>query len=365
MPKSKKYRKKPRGYKRKLANAPHLYNRNEPAHFGYAYNRTNPTYESSVFHRGNERFHELEQLESLKRLKDRNGMQSSLMAENFKAIESAYYTGDRWKIGAELRGIKERMAPLTKSAPRLKSVLTDDGVNLVHPPPLQPRTPARPRTPHPILSRTPAPRAEEGAPPPPPPPPPPGGAPAAGGRRTQTPPRTPQPTDSSVITDASGNTNTSANPDGHYNRAGLDLNSPSEMGAQDDDSFFIPTQSAVEGDERQQSNVRRKAAARNRSLSLTATDSIRSIQGSPTQVSSRLDELAVARQPSRPRKTGDQVQRAAGQPSSRTLSRNPSRTSSTPSRPSRSSSTPSRTRTPPRSPPQQTLAEALADVEED
>ena len=157
MPKSKKYRKKPRGYKRKLANAPHLYNRNEPAHFGYAYNRTNPTYESSVFHRGNERFHELEQLESLKRLKDRNGMQSSLMAENFKAIESAYYTGDRWKIGAELRGIKERMVPLTKSTPRTKSVLTDDGVNLVQPPPLHPRTPARPRSP-PILPRTPAPR---------------------------------------------------------------------------------------------------------------------------------------------------------------------------------------------------------------
>ena len=112
MPKYKKYRKKPRGYKRKLANAPlHVgYNRNEPAHLGYAYNRTNPTYETSVFHRGNQRFQELEQLESLKRLKDRNGMQSSLMAENFKAIESAYYTGDRWKIGAELRGIKEKMA---------------------------------------------------------------------------------------------------------------------------------------------------------------------------------------------------------------------------------------------------------------
>ena len=128
MPKSKKYRKKPRGYKRKLANAPHLYNRNEPAHFGYAYNRTNPTYESSVFHRGNERFHELEQLESLKRLKDRNGMQSSLMAENFKAIESAYYTGDRWKIGAELRGIKEHMDPLTKAAPRKVSKITNEGV---------------------------------------------------------------------------------------------------------------------------------------------------------------------------------------------------------------------------------------------
>ena len=39
MPKSKKYRKKPRGYKRKLANAPHLYNRNEPPYLGYAYTR--------------------------------------------------------------------------------------------------------------------------------------------------------------------------------------------------------------------------------------------------------------------------------------------------------------------------------------
>jgi hypothetical protein len=139
MPKSKTYRKKPRGYKRKLANAPlHVgYNQNEPAHLlvGYAYNRTDPTYETSVFHRGNKRFQELEQLESLKRLKDRNGMQSSSMAENFKAIESAYYTGDRWKIGAELRGIKERMVPLTKSTPRTKSVLTDDGVKLVQPSP--------------------------------------------------------------------------------------------------------------------------------------------------------------------------------------------------------------------------------------
>ena len=132
MPKSKKYRKKPRGYKRKLANAPHLYNRNEPPHLGYAYNRTNQTYETLAFHRGNQRFQELEQLEALKRLKDRNGMQSSLMAENFKAIESAYYTGDRWKIGAELRGIKERMAPLTKSAPRTKATLSDEGVSMTN-----------------------------------------------------------------------------------------------------------------------------------------------------------------------------------------------------------------------------------------
>ena len=126
--KRQKYRKKPRGYKRKLANAPHLYNRHEPARFGYAYNRTlsHPDYTS--FHLGNIRYQDREQLESLKRLKDRHGTQSRLMAENFKAIESAYYTGSRWKIGAELRGIKEQMDPLTKAAPRKVSKITNEGV---------------------------------------------------------------------------------------------------------------------------------------------------------------------------------------------------------------------------------------------
>ena len=128
MPKTKKYRKKPRGYKRKLANAPHLYNRHEPARFGYAYNRTlsHPDYTS--FHLGNIRYQDREQLESLKRLKDRHGTQSRLMAENFKAIESAYYTRDRWKIGAELRGIKENMSPSLKQRPaREVATMTDDG----------------------------------------------------------------------------------------------------------------------------------------------------------------------------------------------------------------------------------------------
>ena len=93
MTKSKKYRKKPRGYKRKLANAPHLYNRQEPPRFGYAYNRSNtgdPFINS--FHQGNRRYQDREKLESLKRLKNREGIQTGLMAENFKKIESAYYS---------------------------------------------------------------------------------------------------------------------------------------------------------------------------------------------------------------------------------------------------------------------------------
>ena len=133
MPKTKKkYRKKPRGYKRKLANAPQhvVYNRHEPPRIGYAYNRTSaqrhPDY--TAFHLGNIRYQDREHLEALKRLKDRNGTQSRLMAENFKAIESAYYTGSRWKIGAELRGIKEQMDPLTKAAPRKVSKITNEGV---------------------------------------------------------------------------------------------------------------------------------------------------------------------------------------------------------------------------------------------
>ena len=72
MPKSKKYRKKPRGYKRKLANAPHLYNRQEPPRFGDAYNRSNAGDPSiNAFHIGNRRYQDREKLESLKRLKNR------------------------------------------------------------------------------------------------------------------------------------------------------------------------------------------------------------------------------------------------------------------------------------------------------
>ena len=87
MPKSKKYRKKPRGYRRKLANAPNLYNRHEPPQIGYAYNRTNqndPFINS--FHIGNRRYQDREKLESLKRIKNREGIQTGLMAENFKKI---------------------------------------------------------------------------------------------------------------------------------------------------------------------------------------------------------------------------------------------------------------------------------------
>ena len=63
MPKSKKYRKKPRGYKRKLANAPHLYNRQEPPRFGYAYNRSDAGGPSiNAFHIGNRRYQDRENL---------------------------------------------------------------------------------------------------------------------------------------------------------------------------------------------------------------------------------------------------------------------------------------------------------------
>jgi len=93
MPKSKKYRKKPRGYKRKLANAPHLYNRQEPPRFGDAYNRSNAGDPSiNAFHIGNRRYQDREKLESLKRLKNKEGIQTGLMAENSKKIESAYYS---------------------------------------------------------------------------------------------------------------------------------------------------------------------------------------------------------------------------------------------------------------------------------
>jgi hypothetical protein len=131
--KQKKYKKKPRGYKRKLANAPQhvVYNRHEPPRIGYAYNRTLSHPDYTAFHLGNIRYQDREHLEALKRLKDRNGTQSRLMAENFKAIESAYYTGSRWKIGAELRGIKEQMSPSLKQRPaREVAKMTQEGPTL-------------------------------------------------------------------------------------------------------------------------------------------------------------------------------------------------------------------------------------------
>jgi hypothetical protein len=131
MPKSKKYRKKPRGYKRKLANAPQhaVYNRHKPPRIGYAYNRTLSHPDYTAFYLGNIRYQDREHLESLERLKDRNGTLSRSMAENFKAIESAYYTGSRWKIGAQLRGIKEHVDLLTKAAPRKVSKIKNEGVS--------------------------------------------------------------------------------------------------------------------------------------------------------------------------------------------------------------------------------------------
>ena len=338
MPKSKKYRKKPRGYKRKLANAPHLYNRNEPPHLGYAYNRTNQTYETLAFHRGNQRFQELEQLEALKRLKDRNGMQSSLMAENFKAIESAYYTGDRWKIGAELRGIKERMAPLTKSAPRTKAILSDEGVNLVRPSrtpehrrPPPPRGGGRGGTPPrgggggtpPRFSRTPA-TADEATPP---------------GSR-------PVPTDSTA----------SAQRYYQDRYAALGVNTSYPDAEPGDTQSFTTTMAAragsSEGDRIPTSPPRPASSNQdwlegttstganaflshlgNSSISLSATNSSLSEPRSAEEVSARLDTLTEARQPSRPRQTSSQVQRASsGQPAARTVSTTPSRPSRSPSR---------------------------------
>ena len=133
MPKSKKYRKKPRGYRRKLANAPNFYNRHEPPQIGYAYNRTNqndPFINS--FHIGNRRYQDREKLESLKRIKNREGIQTGLMAENFKKIESAYYsstaTADR--ITAGLQGIHDEVRKLNQQAPRKEPKLTGDGIVL-------------------------------------------------------------------------------------------------------------------------------------------------------------------------------------------------------------------------------------------
>ena len=131
MPKSKKYRKKPRGYRRKLANAPHLYNRHEPHGIGYIYNRFNPNDPSiNAFHQGNRRYQDREKLESLKRIKNREGIQTGLMAENFKKIESAYYsstaTADR--ITSGLKGIRDDVNNLNRQAPRKEAQVTGNGI---------------------------------------------------------------------------------------------------------------------------------------------------------------------------------------------------------------------------------------------
>ena len=140
MPKSKKYRKKPRGYRRKLANAPHLYNRHEPPQLGYAYNRTNPGDPFiNAFHIGNRRYQDREKLESLKRIKNREGIQTGLMAENFKAIESAYYssTATAERITTGLRGIHDEVKKLNRRETRPKSsVVAGSGVVRTTPPPI-------------------------------------------------------------------------------------------------------------------------------------------------------------------------------------------------------------------------------------
>ena len=140
MPKSKKYRKKPRGYRRKLANAPHLYNRHEPPQLGYAYNRTNPSDPFiNAFHIGNRRYQDREKLESLKRIKNREGIQTGLMAENFKAIESAYYssTATAERITTGLRGIHDEVKKLNRRETRPKSsVVAGSGVVRTTPPPI-------------------------------------------------------------------------------------------------------------------------------------------------------------------------------------------------------------------------------------
>jgi hypothetical protein len=140
MPKSKKYRKKPRGYRRKLANAPNFYNRHEPPQIGYAYNQTNPNDPFiNSFHQGNRRYQDREKLESLKRVKNRQGIQTGLMAENFKKIESAYYsstaTADR--ITAGLQGIHDEVTKLNQRSPRPEhSVVAGEGVVRASPPPI-------------------------------------------------------------------------------------------------------------------------------------------------------------------------------------------------------------------------------------
>ena len=73
MPKSKKYRKKQRGYKRKLANAPNLlqHNRHEPIGIGYDYNRLVNIPIAAGLHYENNRRKDLEGLEALKRVQNR------------------------------------------------------------------------------------------------------------------------------------------------------------------------------------------------------------------------------------------------------------------------------------------------------
>ena len=140
MTKSKKYRKKPRGYERKLANAPHLYNRQEPPRFGYVYNRSNtgdPFINS--FHQGNRRYQDREKLESLKRLKNREGIQTGLMAENFKKIESAYYssTAVADRITTGLKGIEDEVKGLNNQAQRHIPAMAPGGGPVLAPPALR------------------------------------------------------------------------------------------------------------------------------------------------------------------------------------------------------------------------------------
>ena len=95
MPKSKKYRKKQRGYKRKLANAPNLlqHNRHEPIGIGYDYNRLVNIPIAAGLHYENNRRKDLEGLEALKRVQNRKDHMDRVgIAVD---AEKAYLTGVR------------------------------------------------------------------------------------------------------------------------------------------------------------------------------------------------------------------------------------------------------------------------------
>ena len=118
MPKSKKYRKKQRGYKRKLANAPNLlqHNRHEPIGIGYDYNRLVNIPIAAGLHYENNRRKDLEGLEALKRVQNRKDHMDRIgIAVD---AEKAYLTGIPAAVSQTINQIVNQTSTSTQTAPR-------------------------------------------------------------------------------------------------------------------------------------------------------------------------------------------------------------------------------------------------------
>ena len=149
MPKSKKYRKKQRGYKRKLANAPNLlqHNRHEPIGIGYDYNRLVNIPIAAGLHYENNRRKDLEGLEALKRVQNRKDHMDRVgIAVD---AEKAYLTGVRAAVHQTMGQLVSGLDKEEKKGKK-ERVSTRSAVFPPPPPPPPPNISGRAKTTRPL-----------------------------------------------------------------------------------------------------------------------------------------------------------------------------------------------------------------------